>query len=142
MLTYQYDKFLVLLRKRLKDYISTDYAWTDDDLKDYIEDGLSEVEKYIGSITIVETLVNGQVVREFSTPLTSVQKNLLLLQTIILIIESTKSSADRDNFSITKGRLRIDNTRQSSDHMDTLRYLNNKLVNYIYNNFHEGARIE
>lgn len=142
MLTYQYDKFLTFLRRRLKDYISTDYAWTDDDLKDYIEDGLSEVEKYIGSITIIETLVSGKVVREFSTPLTSVQKNLLLLQTIILIIEATKSSADRDNFSITKGRLRIDNTGQSSDHMDTLRYLNNKLINYIYNNFHEGARIE
>ncbi|MGE4358087.1 MAG: hypothetical protein AB7E08_06030 [Candidatus Omnitrophota bacterium] len=142
MLTYQYDKFLTLLRKRLKDYISTDYAWTDDDLKDYIEDGLSEVEKYIGSITIVETLVNNQVVREFSVPLTTIQKNLLMLQTLILIIESTKVSADRDNFSITKGRLRIDNTGQSSDHMDTLGYLNTKLINYIYNNFHEGARIE
>lgn len=142
MLTYQYDKFLMLLRKRLKDYIQTDYAWTDDDLKDYIEDGLSEVEKYIGSITIIETLVNDKVVREFSVPLTATQKNLLILQTIILIIESTKVSADRDNFSITKGRLRIDNTGQSSDHDKTLKYLNTKLTNYIYNNFHEGARIE
>ncbi|MHA1754692.1 MAG: hypothetical protein ACTSYR_04160 [Candidatus Odinarchaeia archaeon] len=135
---YQLSDVIVTLRKRLKDYTPSEYNWENDDLTDYIGDSLGDIERYIGTVYIVE--VNDE--KEFSRPLETKERNLLLLQTIITITESLKLSADRDNFSIAKGKLRIDNTKQSSDHGKTLDYLNRKLIKLLNENFIEGARVE
>jgi hypothetical protein len=108
--------------------------FTDDRLILYIKRALNDLSRYVGNVQIVSN--------ELSRPLSSYEYELVLVKAAILLAEALKMSADRDNFVITKNKLRIDNTKQASDHSKTLEYLNTKLNSLLMYGYLRGVRVE
>jgi len=128
------------LRRRLGDTDSNNYVFTDSELKGYIGDSIPRVKNYLSS-----SLEYDEKNQTLSREVSSEEADLLALQAHILVTIRIKSSADRDNFSIRKGRLRIDNTKQSSDHAETLSRLEKEKRELIWemccSNL-QGVRVE
>jgi hypothetical protein len=103
---------LQILRRRLGD-TDTPSVFTDDLLTGYIED----------AVPIVETDFPKGIITEFGLftadiPVTNAI--LFAIKAHYLTVLGTKTRSDRDNFLLRKGGLTLDNSRQSSDHKETL----------------------
>src|SRR5205085_5473543 len=98
------------LRRRIGD-TELPYTYTDDLLKGYIADAVSQVElDYTRGVAVefgffVEDVTPQDVV-------------LFCVKAHYLVTLRTKDKAGRDNFRMVKGRLTLDNTGQAKDHKD------------------------
>jgi len=126
-----------MLRRRIND-TSEEPAFSDADLKGYILDALAKLQVRVPDFDI--TIEND----EFNRDITPAEASLVALQAHVLITEAVKSSADRDNFTIRKGRLEIDTSGQSADHARTLEHLTKELDDMIYDMYFRvtGVRVE
>lgn len=106
---------LSMFRRRIGD-TEAPYTYTDDLLYGYLEDAVISVE---GDWTRGFVLASKIIV-----PLpTRMDASLFCLKAHYLLKLGIKDKADRDNFRMVKGRLTLDNTNQSKDHLDTLKLL-------------------
>lgn len=111
---------LLVLRRRIGD---TDLPYTYDDtlLTGYINDSVQAVELDWTRGFDIDS--NGNFTSTESYVVSKKDLNLFSVKAHYLITLRTKDKADRDNFRMVKGRLTLDNTGQSKDHMDTLNML-------------------
>lgn len=125
------------LRRRLND-TSQEPTFSDDVLKGYIADALAKLAARVPRFDI--TIENGDYNRE----ITPTESALIALQAHVLVTEALKSSADRDNLTIRKGRLQIDTSQQSADHSYTIDHLTEELNRMIYDMYFRvrGVRVE
>jgi hypothetical protein len=100
------------LRRRIGDEIGP-FVFTDEILTGYVEDAVSQVELDLPRGFSVDLGV-------FNIEPTKPDCILFAIKAHYLIKLRTKDKADRDNFLLRKGSLTLDNTKQSSDHKETL----------------------
>lgn len=80
---------------------------------------------------------------EFNRNVNNTEKNLIAIKSHLHYLYSLKTSTDRDNISITKGRLRIDNTQQSRDVENSIKLVDEEFKKAFYYAFGvKGVRVE
>jgi hypothetical protein len=124
---------LKILRRRIGD-TDTPYTFTDDLLTGYIEDAVAQVEMDWERGFMVDSASS-----VFNIEPTMQDATLFCIKAHYLIKLRTKDKADRDNFRMVKGRLTLDNTNQSSDHKDTLEFIEKEYRRTIYRMKNSGS---
>jgi len=129
----QMQEVIDKLRRAIND-IEEEQDFSDDTLYGYIVDAVDELEfgRYQKGIMVH----NGDFVRiGDSTPvvLSGGEKSLYSIAAHILLKTSLKDRADRENFVLKKNRLSVDTTKQSSDHGETLKTLQDRMTHVINN---------
>lgn len=80
---------------------------------------------------------------EFNREISSLEKSLIVIKTHLHYLYSLKTMTDRDNISITKGKLRIDNSHQSRDLQTSIEMVKNEFNHVFYYVFGvTGIRVE
>lgn len=120
-----------VLRRRIGD-TETPYTFTDELLEGYIEDAVASVEVDWKRDFEVDSGL-------FSKEPSKQDVNLFCIKAHYLIKLRTKDKADRDNFRMVKGRLTLDNTNQSKDHMDTLEAIDKEYKQALYRTKNDGT---
>lgn len=106
------EECLGILRRRIGD-TEEPFTITDEILTGYMEDAVSVVETdYPRGIKTEFGLFVPDILLEDAT--------LFAIKAHYLVALGIKSKSDRDNFLMRKGRLTLDNSRQSGDHKETL----------------------
>jgi vacuolar-type H+-ATPase subunit E/Vma4 len=110
------------LRRRIGDINSSAYVYDDPTLQGFIADAINELS--IGGITLV--YVNS-IVQDYASDISPELSTIVTIKSQILVIYGEKASSDRDNLSLKKGKMTIDNRGQSKDHAQTLQLLETEL---------------
>ncbi|HLI46306.1 MAG TPA: hypothetical protein VKU94_03850 [Geobacterales bacterium] len=111
---------LPILRRRIGDMVSP-YTYSDTVLESYLSDAIQYVETDWNRGLDVDS--DNNIVSPNNIVLTKKDLNLFCVKAHYLIQLMSKDQADRNNFRMVKGRLTLDNTNQSKDHLDTLNLL-------------------
>lgn len=98
-----------MVRKRISDDIPTELRYDDNYIKDLISMAIISppLDDVLGGLAI-----SGD---NFTRKITAAEAYIIAIQAHLQYLFSLKTGSDRDSISITKGRLRIDNTQQSRD---------------------------
>lgn len=123
-----------ILRRRIGDDVEP-FVFSDDSLTGYIEDAVAQVEL---------DLPRGFVV-DFGTFNQEPNKSdgiLFAIKAHYLVKLRTKDKSDRDNFLLRKGSLTLDNTKQSSDHKETLDLLESEYKKALFQVRNGGLSIK
>lgn len=122
------------LRRRINDTNETSPTFSDEQLYGYISDAVDHLE--LTSFKKGRAVEDGDFVSGTSLLPVTVprpEQFLYVLQAAILVTMGIKSKADRDNFSLRKPNLSVDTSRQSSDHAETIRSLQDELNTRLFN---------
>ena len=124
---------LQMLRRRVGD-TEAPYTYDDELLKGYLSDAIYAVE--------MDWERGFQIENDIFLPVpTQRDATLFCIKAHYLLKLRTKDKADRDNFRMVKGRLTLDNTNQSGDHLETLKLLEKEYTRTLFK-FKNGGRIE
>jgi hypothetical protein len=120
-----------ILRRRVGD-TEDPFTYDDDLLTGYIEDAVAYVELDWERGYEVEF-------GSFNLEPSRIDANLFAVKAHYLIKLRTKDQADRNNFRMVKGRLTLDNTNQSKDHLDTLEMIDKEYRQLLHRSKNGGS---
>jgi hypothetical protein len=125
------------IRIRIGDYDASNQRYNDDFIKRIISMALSSTPL---NNLITNLFINGD---DFNRVITPAEENLIAIKSHLQYLYSLKTTTDRDNISITKGRLRIDNTQQSRDIANSITMVEEEFNKALYYSFGvSGVRVE
>ncbi len=125
------------IRIRIGDFDINNQRYTDDFIKSLISMALSSapLNNLLNNLSI-----DGD---NFNRTISSAEGDLIAIKSHLHYLYSLKTATDRDNISITKGRLRIDNTQQSRDIANSITLVEEEFKKALYYHFRvSGVRVE
>lgn len=127
------------LRRRANDTVQP-YTFSDELLYGFIADAVDALE--LESLRMGRAVKDGDFIDARTgrpVEVSSSEQAVYVLKAFILLTTAIKSGSDRDNFNLRKPNLAVDTSKQSSDHAETIRLLNQELDKLLFNLIFNGS---